>query len=363
MTAPPNKEMGGLRFEADGTVTFITGTLDYGQGHAAPMAQVLSERLGIPFDRIRLLQGDSDEMLAGGGTGGSRSAYASGTAAVEASDKVIEKGKQIASHVLEAAVSDIEFKRGRFVISGTDRSIGLLEIAEKLRTGVTLPPDVPSSLDVKHVTDVIPSAFPNGCHVAEVEVDPDTGEAEVVRYVSVNDFGTIINPLLVEGQLHGGVMQGIGQAIMEQTAYDADGQLLTGSYMDYALPRANDAPDFEFVSHPVPAKIEPARHQGLRRGRLCRLADLGDECALRCAVGIRHRQYRHAGDAASASGTRSRRRRRRGQRPKQDQPSAAGRIGPCYASSTVGRTADTERTRRGFRVTRSAHVSRYFIVH
>ena len=262
VTAPPNKEMGGLRFEADGAVTFITGTLDYGQGHAAPMAQVISERLGIPFDRIRLFQGDSDEMLAGGGTGGSRSAYASGTAAVEASDKVIEKGKQIASHVLEAAVSDIEFRQGRFVISGTDRSVGLLELAEKLRTGVTLPPDVPSSLDVKHVTDVIPSAFPNGCHVAEVEVDPITGEAEVVRYVSVNDFGTIINPLLVEGQLHGGILQGIGQAIMEQTAYDADGQLLSGSYMDYALPRATAAPNFEFVSHPVPAKSNPLGIKG-----------------------------------------------------------------------------------------------------
>jgi carbon-monoxide dehydrogenase large subunit len=262
VTAPPNKEMGGLRFESDGTVTFITGTLDYGQGHAAPMAQVLSERLGIPFDRIRLFQGDSDEMLAGGGTGGSRSAYASGTAAVEAADLVIEKGKQIASHVLEAAVSDIEFKRGRFVISGTDRSVGLLELAEKLRTGVTLPEDAPSSLDVKHVTDVIPSAFPNGCHVAEVEVDPVTGEAEVVRYVSVNDFGTIINPLLVEGQLHGGILQGIGQAIMEQTAYDADGQLLSGSYMDYALPRAKAAPNFEFVSHPVPAKSNPLGIKG-----------------------------------------------------------------------------------------------------
>ena len=262
VTAPPNKEMGGIRFEADGTVTFITGTLDYGQGHATPFAQVLSDRLGVPFDRIRLLQGDSDELLHGGGTGGSRSAYASGTAAVEASDKVIEKGKQIAGHLLEAAASDIEFARGRFVISGTDRSIGIIELADRLRSGIKLPEGVPSSLDVKHVTDTLPSAFPNGCHVAEVEVDPQTGEAEVVRYVAVNDFGTIINPLLVEGQLHGGVVQGIGQSPSEITAYDDDGQLLTGSYMDYALPRASDAPPFTVVSHPVPAKSNPLGIKG-----------------------------------------------------------------------------------------------------
>ncbi len=253
VTAPPNKEMGGLRFEADGTVTFITGTLDYGQGHATPMAQVISQRLGIPFDRIRLLQGDSDELLHGGGTGGSRSAYASGAAAVEASDLVIEKGKQIAGHFLEAATSDIEFRRGRFTIAGTDRSIGLLDIAERLRGGARLPDDVPSSLDVKHVTEPIPSAYPNGCHVAEVEVDPETGVVEVVSYVMVNDFGTVLNPLLVAGQCHGGVMQGLGQAFLETTAYDADGQLLTGSYMDYALPRAKHAPDFSVISHPVPA--------------------------------------------------------------------------------------------------------------
>jgi hypothetical protein len=135
VTAPPNKEMGGVRFEADGNVTLITGTLDYGQGHAAPFAQVLSEKLGIPFERIKLLQGDSDELIAGGGTGGSRSITASGMAIVEASAKVIEKGKAIASHVLEASASDIEFANGRFVIAGTDRSIGIMELAQKLRAG------------------------------------------------------------------------------------------------------------------------------------------------------------------------------------------------------------------------------------
>ena len=263
VTAPPNKEMGGIRFEQNGDVTIITGTLDYGQGHAAPFAQVLSDKLGVPFERIRLHQGDSDELLAGGGTGGSRSMYASGTAILEGADEVIKNGKQIAGFVLEASAGDIEFGNGRFTIAGTDRSIGIMELAEKLRSGLKLPEGVPNSLSVKHVTnEPIPSVFPNGCHVAEVEVDPDTGVVEIVKYNSVNDFGTIVNPLLVEGQVHGGVVQGIGQAIMEKTAYDADGQLLTGSYMDYAMPRAGDMPEIGFVSHPVPAKLNPLGVKG-----------------------------------------------------------------------------------------------------
>jgi carbon-monoxide dehydrogenase large subunit len=262
VTAPPNKEMGGIRFEADGTVTVVTGTLDYGQGHAAPFAQVLSERLGIPFERIRLRQGDSDELLAGGGTGGSRSMYASGAAIVEASAKVIERGKAIAGVALEAAASDIEFSHGRFVIAGTDRAIGILELARKLREGLQLPEGTPASLDVSHVTDTIPSVFPNGCHVAEVEIDPDTGVVEVVSYVSVNDFGTVINPMLVEGQIHGGVVQGIGQALMEIVRYDEDGQPLTGSFMDYAMPRAADVPDIAVASHAVPATTNPLGVKG-----------------------------------------------------------------------------------------------------
>jgi len=254
VTAPPGKEMGGLRFEADGTVTMITGTLDYGQGHASPFAQVIVDRLGIPFERLRLLQGDSDQLVTGGGTGGSRSAMASGAALVEASEQVIRRGKEIAGFVLEAAAADIEFGRGRFTIAGTDRSIGLLDLAQKLRAGLTLPAALPQSLDVAFATNSPPSAFPNGCHVAEVEVDPETGAVAVVRYAMVNDFGTLLNPLLAEGQAHGGIVQGIGQALMERTFYDEEGQLLSGSYMDYALPRAGDAPMFEFLSHPVPAK-------------------------------------------------------------------------------------------------------------
>jgi carbon-monoxide dehydrogenase large subunit len=251
VTADAGNEMGGIRFEDSGYVTIITGTLDY--GHASPFAQVLSDRLGVPFEKIRLLQGDSDELVAGGGTGGSRSIMQSGGAIVEASDMVIERGKQVAAHFLEAADVDIEFSRGRFVIAGTDRSIGIMELAERLRLELRLPDDMPRTLDVSHVFKGVPSAFPNGCHVAEIELDPDTGVVELVSYATVNDFGVLVNPMLVEGQAHGGIAQGVGQALMEMVAYDNDGQLITGSYMDYTLPRANDFPGLGFISHPVPA--------------------------------------------------------------------------------------------------------------
>jgi carbon-monoxide dehydrogenase large subunit len=254
VTAPSASEMGGIRFEPDGHVTIITGTLDYGQGHASPFAQVLARQLGVPFERIQLLQGDSDELIAGGGTGGSKSLMASGGAIVESSAIVIEKGRKVAGYLLEAATADIEFADGVFRIAGTDRGIGIMEIAETLRDGIDLPGDVPRSLDVAHIHKHAPSAYPNGCHVCEVEIDPETGVTEVVRYAMVNDFGVVVNPMLVEGQAHGGIVQGIGQALKETVAYDGDGQLLTGSFMDYALPRATDAPLPAHASHPVPAK-------------------------------------------------------------------------------------------------------------
>jgi carbon-monoxide dehydrogenase large subunit len=186
----------------------------------------------------------------------------SGMAIVEASAKVIEKGKEIAAHVLEASPGDIEFKAGKFVIAGTDRAIGIMELADKLRSGLKLPKGTPASLDVHHVSDGAPSVFPNGCHVAEVEIDPTTGVTEVVKYAAVNDFGTVVNPMLVEGQIHGGVVQGIGQALMENTVYDSDGQLMTGSFMDYAMPRAHDVPDFVVENHPVPATSNPLGTKG-----------------------------------------------------------------------------------------------------
>ena len=204
-----------------------TGTLDYGQGHATPFAQVLSAELGVPFEKITLEQGDSDLVRFGNGTGGSRSITATGQAIVEASALVVAKGKQAAAHLMEASEGDIEFADGRFTIAGTDRSIGIMELAQRLREG-KMPEGAPDTLDVDHATKDTPSTFPNGCHVAEVEIDPETGVTRIVRYFAVNDFGTVVNPMIVAGQLHGGVAQGIGQALMEEVSYDSCGQPITG---------------------------------------------------------------------------------------------------------------------------------------
>jgi carbon-monoxide dehydrogenase large subunit len=261
VTAPPSAELGKIVFEDDGTVRLITGTLDYGQGHAAPFAQVLAAQLGVPFEAIRLEQGDSDVVHAGNGTGGSRSITASGAAIVEASRLVIEKGRQAAAYVLEAAEGDIEFANGRFTIAGTDRGIGIMELAAKLRTA-TLPDGVPSSLDVDHTINGVPSTFPNGCHVAEVEVDPETGIVRIVNYSGINDFGTVVNPMIVAGQLHGGIAQGVGQALMECVSYDDAGQPVTGSFMDYAIPRAGDIPAMTLDDHPSPATSNPLGTKG-----------------------------------------------------------------------------------------------------
>jgi aerobic carbon-monoxide dehydrogenase large subunit len=261
VTAPPGAELGKIVFEDDGSVRLITGTLDYGQGHATPFAQVLCAELGVPFESVKLEQGDSDIVHAGNGTGGSRSITASGMAIVEASKLIVEKGKRAAAHLMEASEGDIEFGNGRFTIAGTDRSIDIMELARRLREG-KMPEGVPSSLDVDHTSEGPPSTFPNGCHVAEVEIDPETGIVQIVRYTGVNDFGTIVNPMLVAGQLHGGVAQGIGQALMECVSYDSSGQPITGSFMDYAMPRAGDIPLMAVGDHPVPAKSNPLGTKG-----------------------------------------------------------------------------------------------------
>jgi carbon-monoxide dehydrogenase large subunit len=261
VTAPPGVELGKIVFEDDGSVKLITGTLDYGQGHVTPFAQVMADQLGVPFESVKLVQGDSDIVHTGNGTGGSRSITASGMAIVEASKLVVEKGKKAAAHLMEAAEGDIEFAKGRFTIAGTDRSIDIMELSRRMREG-KMPEGVPSSLDVDHTTKEVPSTFPNGCHVAEVEIDPDTGVVHIVRYTGVNDFGTIVNPMLVAGQLHGGVAQGIGQALMECVSYDESGQPITGSFMDYAMPRAEDIPIMAVGDHPVPAKSNPLGTKG-----------------------------------------------------------------------------------------------------
>ena len=262
-TSGGTTEMGAIRFEEDGSVTIITGTLDYGQGHTTSLGQVLSSHLGIPFELIRLRQGNSDEIVFGGGSGGSRSMISSGTAVIAAGNEVIEKGRLLAGWTLEADTRDIEFAGGRFGVVGTDRAITVIELARQVREARNIPDDLPKTLDVSLVNEGPGVTFPNGCHVSEVEIDQVTGEAEVVSYVMVNDIGTIINPLLLEGQLHGGVVQGIGQILLENAVYDENGQLLSGSFMDYAIPRADHAPRFVVRHRPRPATTNPLGVKGV----------------------------------------------------------------------------------------------------
>jgi carbon-monoxide dehydrogenase large subunit len=262
-TAPPGTELADIRFEADGTVTLVTGTKDFGMGHATPFKQVLSARLGVPFDRINLVQNDSDEMSAGAGaSGGSRSMLATGNAIVECSETIIETGRQYAGHILEAAVEDIEFADGVFSVAGTDRGIGIMELAEKVRGMSDRPDGLPPTLSHKVNHKTCPISFPNGCHVVEVEIDPDTGRVSLDRYTVVDDFGVVVNPLIVEGQVHGGIMQGVGQVLVEDTVYDESGQLLTGSFMDYTMPRADELTHIDFSTHPVPCVTNPLGVKG-----------------------------------------------------------------------------------------------------
>ncbi len=254
-TAPAGKEMGGVRFEDDGTISLTTGTQNYGQGHASAFAQVLSDQLGLPFDDIRLRQGDSDELLAGGGTGGSRSIMASGAAILSVSAEVKKKARHLAADKLETAVEDIQFDAGQLRVAGTDRGISLMELAQS-------PEGRAGALDAAQVIDTPPSSYPNGVHVCELEIDPETGATRLDRYIVVDDFGTMVNPMLVAGQVHGAVTQGIGQALMEHAIYDGQGQLLSGSFMDYAMPRADQIPTIVFDDHPVPTTTNPLGVKG-----------------------------------------------------------------------------------------------------
>lgn len=243
-----------VKFEADGLVTIRVGTQSNGQGHETAYAQVLHAKLGVPFEQIRIIQGDTALVKQGGGTGGSRSLTAQGMAIIDASAKVIEKGKAYAAQHFETAVQDIAFtaEDGTFRVAGTDRVIDIMALAKTARA-MTVP-GVEEGLDAD-ATHVLPAwTFPNGCHIAEVEVDPATGHVKLANYTVVDDFGVILNPMLVEGQVHGGIVQGLGQALYEHTVYDEAGQLLSGSFMDYAMPRADDVPFFGFSTIEVPCK-------------------------------------------------------------------------------------------------------------
>jgi aerobic carbon-monoxide dehydrogenase large subunit len=258
----PNENV-ELIFEDDGSVTVLIGTLTNGQGHATSYSQVLEEMLGLPFDRINVVQGDTDKVKTGGGTGGSKSMMLGASALKHASEQIIEKGKKIAAHMLEAAESDIEFGDGVFSIVGTDRRLTIGEIATAAKDQANLPDGVDAGLDTRAGSDVNSGTYPNGCHICELDVDRDTGNVTLINYVVVDDFGKVINPLLVAGQVHGGIVQGVGQVLLENCVYDAEsGQLVTGSYMDYAMPRADDFPAFTLDFNEVLCKTNPMGIKG-----------------------------------------------------------------------------------------------------
>ena len=261
-------EWARVRFDPDGFVTLTVGTFSHGQGHETAYAQVLRSKLGIEFDKVRFVQGDTQVVPQGNGTGGSRSSQMGGVAIARASELVVAKGRRLAAHALEAAVEDIEFEAGRFRVAGTDLSVGwdrVIEIAAKPPEGET--PGLDEQLVYTRTTEC---NFPNGCHVAEVEIDPDTGHVEIVRYAAVDDVGNVINPLLVHGQSHGGIMSGIGQALLEHAVYDAEsGQFLTATFQDYCLPRAADAPHFDLGFNVVPCPNNDLGVKGAGEGGAC----------------------------------------------------------------------------------------------
>jgi carbon-monoxide dehydrogenase large subunit len=231
--------------EPDGAVRAMLGTHNHGQGHATTFAQILSSRLGVPIEKIEIIEGDTDAVPHGTGTFGSRSIAVGGCALDRAADKVIAKGKLIAAHLLEAAADDVDFADGAFVVAGTDRRVSFAAVAQAAYVPHNFPLEtVEPGLQETAVYDPPSFAFSNGAHVCELEIDPDTGRIEIIGFWGVDDIGTVINPMIVEGQIHGGLAQGIGQALLERCAYDGGGQLVSGSFMDYAVARADDLPSF-----------------------------------------------------------------------------------------------------------------------
>jgi len=245
-------EAARIEFAEDGALTVYSGAQANGQGHETAFSQIIHEHLGLPFEQIRVVEGDTDQVHRGIGTGGSWSIPMGGGAISLAAEKVIEKARRVAGHLLEAAEADLEFADGRFRVAGTDVSMTLRQVAIAAQDPARLPAGETPGLDqeAEHKPDNF--TYPYGCHIAEVEIDPDTGAVDLVNYACVHDFGRALNPNLLAGQVHGGVTQGIGQALMEHTVFDDDGQMLSGSFMDYCLPRADDLPAFDFAHQDTP---------------------------------------------------------------------------------------------------------------
>jgi len=251
-----------LRFDPGGSITLLVGTHDHGQGHQTAYRQIIAEKLGIDPKRINVKWGDTDQIAIGTGTFGSRSMVAGGTAITLAARKIVEKGSKIAAHLLEAGEHDIEFRDGKFIVAGTDRSVDMVQVARDSFMPARIPKGMEPGLMEAGTFDGGHRTFPNGCHISEVEIDRTTGVVRLVRYTAVDDVGHVINPMLVEGQLHGGIAMGIGQALIENIVYDGDGQLLSGSFMDYAMPRADDLCAFDLGENEVPTKTNPLGVKG-----------------------------------------------------------------------------------------------------
>jgi carbon-monoxide dehydrogenase large subunit len=251
-----------LRFDPSGACTIVAGTFSHGQAHATTFAQLVSDWLGIPFDSIGYVQGDTNQVSFGRGTYASRSATVGGSALRVAADAVIDKGKRFAAFLLETSPDDIVFSDGRFQVAGTDRGVPLTEVAKAAHRPAHLPRELGVGLDASGGFSAEPPSFPNGCHVCEVEIDPDTGTVHIDRYAAIDDVGRVINPMIVHGQVHGGLAQGIGQALLEHARFDDGGQLVTASLVDYAVPRASDLPTFTVDCHEVPCRTNPVGVKG-----------------------------------------------------------------------------------------------------
>jgi carbon-monoxide dehydrogenase large subunit len=255
-----------IRFDPSGECVVHAGTFSHGQGHETVYPQMVAGWLGMPIEKVKLVQGDTDQVAIGRGTYASRSMMVGGSALRAAADDVIEKGKKWAAHFMEASSSDITFADGKFTIAGTDKEMPLMKVAAMSFIPVGIPAELGVGLTGAGAFSANVPSFPNGCHICEVELDSDTGNVSIERYCVVDDIGTIINPLLAEGQIHGGVVQGVGQAILEDIIHDENGSFLTGSLMDYGIPRADNMPAIHVGFSPVASKSNPLGVKGVGEG-------------------------------------------------------------------------------------------------
>ena len=255
-------ESAQVRVQPTGKVSVYSGSHSHGQGHETTFAQIVADKFGIPMEDVDIIHGDSDAVAFGMGTYGSRSLAVGGSAIMKSIDKVLEKGAKIAAHKLECAADDLEFAEGKWTVKGTDQSISFGDVALTAYVPHVYPQGLEPGLDFASFYDPANFTYPFGCHIAVVEVDKETGKVKLQRFIAVDDVGNVINPMIVDGQIHGGVAQGIGQALLEGAIYDDNGQLVNGSYMDYAMPRADDLPMFELDRQETPCPHNPLGVKG-----------------------------------------------------------------------------------------------------